>query len=311
MVAQSMLTPHAWLTNLSPSQPPTRADKRAVEPASVGERIPPPAKPRLLYLVTEDWFFCQHFLPMARAAQGAGFEVVLATRVRRHAGAIAAEGVRVVALEGRRGSLGAWQLLHLMARIAAVIRAERPHVVHCIALPMVVLGGVVSCAMATKSIVLAPTGLGHLWIANGLAESIARRLVRVAVSGWLAGPRTCYLFENGEDARELGLDPRAANVRLVGGPGVDPTLFPCTPDPPAPPVKVAVVARMLKSKGIVKSIAAVSHARAQGVALELHLFGEPDPSNPMSLSSASLLGWTATSGRALAWRHVRPGPSLA
>ena len=26
------------------------------------------ARPRLLYLVTEDWYFCSHRLPMARAA---------------------------------------------------------------------------------------------------------------------------------------------------------------------------------------------------------------------------------------------------
>ena len=56
--------------------------------------------PKLLYLVTEDWFFVSHFLPMARAARAAGFEVVVATRVRDHAARIEAEGCRVVPLEG-------------------------------------------------------------------------------------------------------------------------------------------------------------------------------------------------------------------
>jgi hypothetical protein len=32
--------------------------------------------PKLLYFVTEDWFFVSHFLPMARTATAAGFEVV-------------------------------------------------------------------------------------------------------------------------------------------------------------------------------------------------------------------------------------------
>ena len=41
--------------------------------------------PKLLYLVTEDWSFCQHFLPVARAARAAGFEVVVAARMRNHA----------------------------------------------------------------------------------------------------------------------------------------------------------------------------------------------------------------------------------
>jgi len=44
--------------------------------------LPPGAdggRPRLLYVVTEDWFFLSHRLPMAHAAQAAGFEVHVAT----------------------------------------------------------------------------------------------------------------------------------------------------------------------------------------------------------------------------------------
>ena len=37
--------------------------------------------PRLLYLVSEDWYFLSHRLPMARAARDAGYEVHVATRV--------------------------------------------------------------------------------------------------------------------------------------------------------------------------------------------------------------------------------------
>src|SRR5262249_61988991 len=48
--------------------------------------------PRVIYLVTEDWYFISHRLPMARAARNAGFEVHVATRVDRHGAAIEAEG---------------------------------------------------------------------------------------------------------------------------------------------------------------------------------------------------------------------------
>src|ERR1051326_5966897 len=40
------------------------------------------ARPKLLILITEDWFFCSHRLATARAAREAGYEVVVATRVR-------------------------------------------------------------------------------------------------------------------------------------------------------------------------------------------------------------------------------------
>ena len=40
-------------------------------------------KPRLLYLVAEDWYFCSHRLPLAVAARASGFEVTVATRVQQ------------------------------------------------------------------------------------------------------------------------------------------------------------------------------------------------------------------------------------
>ena len=38
--------------------------------------------PKILYFITEDWFFVSHFLPMAQAARDCGFEIAVATRVR-------------------------------------------------------------------------------------------------------------------------------------------------------------------------------------------------------------------------------------
>src|SRR6185312_12094920 len=97
--------------------------------------------PKLLYLVTEDWFFVSHFLPMAREARAAGFDVVVATRARDHATRISAEGFRVVPLEGERRSVGVVEVVRGFARIVRIVRAEQPDVVHCIALRMVALGG--------------------------------------------------------------------------------------------------------------------------------------------------------------------------
>jgi hypothetical protein len=59
-----------------------------------------PAKPRLLYVVTEDWAFLSHRLPMAR-----GFEVHVATHVSNGAAAIEAERFTLHSIPFKRGSL--------------------------------------------------------------------------------------------------------------------------------------------------------------------------------------------------------------
>jgi glycosyltransferase involved in cell wall biosynthesis len=59
---------------------------------------------------------------------------------------------------------------------------------------------------------------------------------------------------------------------------------------------VAVVARMLWSKGIDLAVEAVRIAKAQGAAIELSLYGAPDPSNPKAIPEATLKAWNAEPG---------------
>ena len=68
---------------------------------------------KLLFFHSEDWAFCRHFLPMARAAQAAGFEVAVAVRVRNDADRLVAAGCRVIPLEAERRSFrdGRWVVL--------------------------------------------------------------------------------------------------------------------------------------------------------------------------------------------------------
>ena len=251
--------------------------------------------PKLLYLVTEDWFFVSHFLPMARTARAAGFEVVVATRIRDHAARIEAEGCRVVPLEGERRSLGISEALRGFARIVSIVRAERPDIVHCIALRMVALGGLAAKAGGAKRLVLAPTGLGLLWSEDSAFNRSARAALRLIVGRWLRDEHTRYLFENSDDPQEFGLQNSSA-VTIVPGAGVDPQAFAPTPEPATPPVKVAVVARMIEAKGIVDAVAAVRRARVLGAPVELDLYGAPDLSNRRSCDEADLRKWSAEPG---------------
>ena len=254
---------------------------------------------KILYLITEDWFFVSHFLPMARAARDCGFAVVVATRVRDDGERIKAEGFALIPIESERGSVSLLQSLRDFRQLLNVVRSERADIVHCIALRPVVIGGVAAKFAGSPALVLAPTGLGHLWIEQGIAVWLARKLVSFIVGIWLRGPRTRYLFENRDDPLEFGLDPDAAEVTIVGGSGVDPERFPPSDPPPAPPVKVAVVSRMIAPKGIVEAVDAVRRASADGAPLELHLFGDPDPDNRRSIPQITLERWAKEAG--IAW----------
>ncbi len=252
--------------------------------------------PKILYFITEDWFFMSHFAAMARAAREEGFEVTVATRVNKDADRIVAEGFRVIALDADRKSLRLIEGLRSLLRSYGIVRRERPDIVHCIALRPIVLGGTAAKLARTKALLLAPTGLGHLWLERGGFVALIRSGVRVLVGSWLRGPRTHYLFENRDDPREFGLGPDDPDVTIVGGSGVNERKFPLVPEPPSPPVRIAVVARMLSSKGIREAIEAVQQARSMGAPVELSLYGEPDASNPSSLTDNMLREWSKLPG---------------
>jgi glycosyltransferase involved in cell wall biosynthesis len=254
-------------------------------------------RPKLLFVVTEDWFFCSHFQPMARAALVDGFDVSVACRVRDHGDQIRTLGCRVLPLEADRKSMNPLEVVSASWRLRRLIKAEQPDIVHLIALRSIVVGGLAARLAGIPRRVIALTGMGLLGAATTLQARLARAMIRATIRLGVDGHHVRYLFENRSDPTLLGLDPNdAARVLIVGGAGIDPDKLKPAPLPLQPPLKLAVVARMLWSKGADTAVEAVTQARAAGADVELALFGAPDPDNPKSIPEATLRAWAARPG---------------
>jgi glycosyltransferase involved in cell wall biosynthesis len=250
---------------------------------------------KLVFVITEDWFFASHFLPMARAARELGLQVTVVTRVRSHRDVIEATGAKVIPLEAERRSLNPMAAGYAAGQLAAILKAEKADLVHCIALKGILVGGFAAAMAGIGRRVYALTGSGFLGARTDMIARLSQRAVRLLVRGLETG-RTRYLFENTDDPKLLGLDPASDRVTILGGAGVDPDLLKPAPLPHQPPLRVAVVARMLWSKGIDVAVEAVRAARAQGAAIELSLYGAPDPSNPKAIPEGTLKTWSAEPG---------------
>ena len=255
------------------------------------------ARPRLLFIATEDWFFASHFLPMVRAARELDFEVTVIARERQHRRVIEAAGARLIALEAERRSLDPRALFRQVVTLRRLIEAERPHILHCIALKPIALAGLAGRLAGVDRRVYALTGLGFLGAKQGLVAGVARLATTLWLRGAIDGPQVRFLFENPDDPVTLGLDSQdAGKVVIVGGAGVDPLILMPEPMPATPPLKVALVARMLWSKGVDLAVEAVRLARAEGARIELTIHGAPDPSNPKAIPEDTLKQWAARPG---------------
>jgi glycosyltransferase involved in cell wall biosynthesis len=240
--------------------------------------------PKLLFLVTEDWYFCSHRLPVARAARDAGFAVTVAARIRGHGEEIRREGFAVAPLGWRRRGDGVRGGVRAIAEIVRLYRRERPDILYHVALKPALFGGLAArLAFRRRSrpaIVSAVMGLGASASAAWRRQALGRALRLLAAAD-------AVIVQNTEDGTALvssGFDP--ARIALIRGSGVDTGHFAALPQPAAP--VVALVGRMLRSKGVLDAVSAVRRLRAEGVAVDLLLAGDADTGSRDSLSAGEL-----------------------
>jgi glycosyltransferase involved in cell wall biosynthesis len=258
------------------------------------------SRPRLLYLVTEDWYFCSHRLPLAAAAREAGFDVSVATRVRDHADEIRRAGVEPIPIGLSRRSVNPCRELRSLAEIVRTYRAVKPDIVHHVALKPVIYGSVAARLAAVPSVVNALAGLGYVFSSRDRRARLVRPAVETLFRALLDRPASRLIVQNHDDLRflvgEAVVD--AGRATLIRGSGVDTSRYVPAPEPDSTPL-VVLPARMLRDKGVVEFVGAAERLKADGAAARFALVGDPDPDNPASISEETLQRWS--SSRAVEW----------
>ena len=254
---------------------------------------------KIVYLANVDWFFVSHFLHLAQRARDAGYRVAIAAEIGGERDRLAALGFDLVPLPSRRGGVVPRGVGEAARVVARELERHPGALLHGFGLFGITVG-----AFARRKTghhggqVYTITGRGYA----AVAPTARARLVRGATSGLCRriadGPRTRWLAENATDIGACGLDRavREGRTAIVGGAGIDPERFHVIAMPPRPPLKCALVARMIWSKGIDIAVDAVTAARAAGADVELTLVGGLDPANPQGLSAADLARFAARDG---------------
>jgi len=255
---------------------------------------------RLLFVVTEDWAFLRHRLPMARAAQAMGLDVAVAVQSGAHADAIRALGIAVHDTPVRRAGISPVGDLAYLARLIGVVRRFRPDIIHNVAAKPI-LYGTLAARLARRSarVINAFTGMGILFTGNGDGRrSFRSRLVGslflTVLRAICRGRKVHMLVQNADDRAFLASQAvgAAARTHLIPGSGVDADILRPLPEPDDGPVTATLVGRLLWTKGLGDFIAAARILRARRD-IRLALVGSPDAGNPTSVSEDTLRMWTA------------------
>lgn len=250
------------------------------------------SRKRLLFLVTEDWYFCSHRLALAQAAIQAGYDVTVVTRVRMHGDEIKRAGLRLIELDIARSSLNPFGDARLLARLLAIYRRERPSIVHHVAMKPVLYGSLAARLSGRPHVVNALAGMGWLFTANSTTARALGPAIRWSLRRAL-GSGTA-LVQNPDDARlveQLGVP--AVHIRRIPGSGVDLARFVPPATEPGGDLVVLLHARLLRDKGVGEFVEAARALRSAGIAARFVLAGEPDPSNPSSFTPEQVARWVA------------------
>ncbi|TQV84233.1 glycosyltransferase family 4 protein [Exilibacterium tricleocarpae] len=249
-------------------------------------------KTKLIFFVTEDWYFCSHRLPIARAAKKNGYDVIVATRVRQHGDVIEKEGFRLLPLTLSRRSINPLSELALLLEIIRIYRKEKPDIVHHVALKPVIYGSIATKFLKNVKVVNAVAGLGFIFSSNRPLARILRPVIKFVYSRLFRNSNSVVIVQNPEDQQLLlqSLSVPDARVKLISGSGVDIKQFKNLREPSGPMV-VTLVSRMLWDKGVGEFVNATKILKENGLSFRALLVGKPDSENPASVSREQLLRW--------------------
>jgi glycosyltransferase involved in cell wall biosynthesis len=260
-------------------------------------------RPRLLYLITEDWYFWSHRLDLARAARDAGFDVTIATRVTDHGKQIQGEGFHLVPISLFRRSRNPLREFGAITELVGLYRRVRPHLVHHVAMKPILYGSLAAWVVRVPAILNAFAGLGYLFTNSERQRGGLHWVLTSALRSVIGRSGSTVLFQNEADRDELvraGI-VRSSHTRIIAGSGIDVTAFSVKPTPQGIPL-VVLPSRMLWDKGIGEFVQAARDLKEKGADARFVLVGRCDEDNPAAIGREQLARWVGE-GTVEWWGH--------
>lgn len=227
---------------------------------------------------------------MAIAAQRAGYQVHVATRVTSGRAAIEDFGFHLHGINWPRGSYNPFHRVATWYQVRALYKRISPDLVHHVALEPTIIGSLAALGLPIMRL-NALAGLGFVFTSPSKKARFASGII-ARLLGWiLRRPLTAALVQNDDDRVLLAsIGVSKDKIFLVPGSGVDTRLLTPLPEPEGP-FTTGFVGRLLDDKGVRTLIAAQRALAHSGPQVRFLLAGEPDAANPTSISVEEISTW--------------------
>ena len=265
----------------------------------------------VLYANT-DWYLYNFRLSTAQELVAHGHEVVMLSPPGEFGERFAAHGLRWIQLDMDRASLNPMRELLTVRRLAQVLKAERPDVLHNFTVKCAIYGALAARAAKVPAVINAVAGMGYVFTSDRALARALRPVVKLLMRGTLGGSRSRLILQNPDDADAFvsaRLVPQD-QIRVIRSSGVNISRFTPPPRSSDPkPMRVVLAARLLWEKGIGEFVEAARMLKQEGRTIECLLAGMPDPGNPRSVRHDQVDAWVEEGS--VRWLgHVEDMPAL-
>lgn len=265
---------------------------------------------KLIFFVSEDWYFCSHRLPLAIAAKKAGYNVTVITRVNECGNIIEQAGLKLVPLNLKRRSTNVFSEMYLLIQLYKIYQNEKPDIVHHIALKPVLYGSMIALLTKVPRVVNALAGLGFLFSSRTYKALLMRPIISILFRLLLNRKNTRVILQNPDDV-SLMCNKKIifkSNVSLIRGSGVDTEIYKYHKEKLESPI-VLLASRLLWDKGIKEFVEAARILKDKGIDARFVLVGEGDIENPSVVPIKQLQCW-ANEGVIEWWGREDDMPSI-
>ena len=243
---------------------------------------------KLIIVVNVDWFFLSHRLPVALAAQKAGWDVTIVTADTGKLKDIQSKGLKVIDLPMSRSGMNILQELGTLRFLRKLYKREKPDVVHHVGMKTILWGTLAAKFAKVNGVVNAISGLGGFF-AEDNKGTLAKVMPKVLRFSHDRKNLLC-IFQNDDDKGlyvKNGII-KEEQARYIKGSGVDLQEFCYTPEPvinkndnqnekASNKLRVILTARMIVEKGIFILTEAAERLRSKyGDSVEFLLVGGLD-----------------------------------
>jgi len=251
-----------------------------------------PTKLKILFFISEDWYFWSHRRSIAIEAIRRGYEVVLVSRVNELQEEIEQLGIKLIPSRLVRKSVNPFGELKTLLELIRIYRQEKPDIVHHVALKPIIYGTLAARITNIPGIVNAFGGLGHLFSSSNWRTRFLKNLFILILRLTLNNDRIRIILQNPVDFQRLIKNKvvDGDKLKLIRGAGADLGYFIPTEEPEGTPVLV-YAGRLLWSKGVGDFVHALEIIKDQEIDFRAVLIGKPDPDNPESIPINKLEKW--------------------